>query len=88
MSRIELYMITPEATVYSEECYSVNLPGTEGRFEVLEGHMNLVSSIDEGVVEVRELDGRNVKRFNVSDGFVDVNPKRCTVLVERAEPIL
>jgi len=87
MSKITLQIITPEDMVYDGLCYSVNLPGSQGRFEVLEGHMNMVSSLEDGVVEIRELDGRTIKRLEVSDGFADVSPKRCIVMIESARAI-
>ena len=77
-------IVSPEAKVFEGECLQVSLPGSEGRFGVLHGHMNLVAALEAGEVEITFTD-KAPMIFKTSDGFVDINPERCTVLVEKAE---
>ncbi len=79
----ELHIVTPKAQVYTGLCKQVDLPGKEGRFGVLEGHMGLVATLEAGVVEVH-LDNGSIQKFAISEGIADVSPQRCVLLVERA----
>ena len=47
---LTLKIISPEREVLSEKVDLVELPGSQGRFEVLRDHAPLVSSLDEGVI--------------------------------------
>ncbi len=83
MSKIELQIVTPDDTVFSGYCSLVNLPGAKGRFEVLQGHMNLISTLESGVVYITaEKEQINIK---ISDGIADIAPMKCVVLVEDAQ---
>ncbi len=83
MSLFSFQIITPEAVVFETDCKEVDLPGSEGRFGVLSGHMNFVSSLVPGIVTIQLESGKNIT-FTISDGFADVTPESCTVLVEMA----
>ncbi|TDL99980.1 MAG: hypothetical protein C4K58_01675 [Flavobacteriaceae bacterium] len=45
-------IITPEKTLFEGEVDSINLPGTDGRFHILNHHAAIVSSLKEGIIEV------------------------------------
>lgn len=76
-------IVSPEGKLFEGEVNSVNLPGSEGRFGVLTGHMNLTSTIKPGVVRVRTPEG-SIQKFVVYDGIAEVNAKSCSLLVEKA----
>lgn len=78
-----LAIITPEGKLFDEEAVEVNLPGSEGRFGVLAGHMNLVSTLKPGVVEIRSKGDKDSKLMVVYDGLAEVNGESCSVLVEK-----
>ncbi len=84
MHHFVFQIITPEALIFEGNCWEVELPGTEGRFGVLMKHMNMVSSLKPGIVMVHSAEGGKMMKFAISDGFADVTPERCTVLVEMA----
>ena len=81
MSNLNLAIITPEGKLFEGEAEYVNLPGSEGRFEVLEKHMNFIASLIPGVVEI-SVSGVK-KHFIVFDGIAEVNASSCSVLVEK-----
>lgn len=83
LNEFQLAIITPEGTLYEKKAIDVNLPGSEGRFGVLAGHMNMVSSIKPGIVEVREKGSSNSHLFVVYDGIAEINAESCSVLVEK-----
>ena len=78
-------LVTPERLVRSEEVYMVVVPGTEGDFGVLEGHMPVMSTVrPDAALEIYATQGATPERLNVTGGFAEVNDKGLTVLAEAA----
>lgn len=78
-------LVTPERLVRSEEVYMVVVPGTEGDFGVLEGHMPVMSTVrPDAALEIYATQGSTPERLNVTGGFAEVNDKGLTVLAEAA----
>jgi len=83
MSSFALEILTPARRVFAGESESVVLPGTEGSFGVLAGHMPLLARLGAGRIMVRQ--GVQEHCFNCGPGVADVDPKHVTVLVDSAE---
>jgi F-type H+-transporting ATPase subunit epsilon len=78
-------LVTPERLVRSEEVHMVVVPGTEGDFGVLEGHMPVMSTIRaDASLEIYATPGAAPERLTVTGGFAEVNDKGLTVLAEAA----
>ncbi len=45
-------IITPEANVYAGEALSVQLPGLDGSFQILNGHAPIISALQNGKVKL------------------------------------
>jgi F-type H+-transporting ATPase subunit epsilon len=86
VDRIAFDLISPERLLLSEEAEMVTVPGTEGEFGVLAGHMPLISTLRPGVIDVRG-GTEGDARFFVVGGFAEVNPLKITVLAEEAIPM-
>ena len=75
--KITLRILSPEREVLSAEVDLVELPGSQGRFEVLKDHAPLISSLDKGVIRyVAQSESREVP---CPGGFVEVNQNVVTV---------
>jgi F-type H+-transporting ATPase subunit epsilon len=77
-------LVSPERRLISEPAKMVTIPGTEGDFGVLAGHMPLIATIRPGVVEVIAANDPVPRRIFIAGGFADVNGTSCTVLAEEA----
>jgi F-type H+-transporting ATPase subunit epsilon len=78
-------LVTPERLVRSEEVYMVTVPGTEGDFGVLEGHMPTMTTIrDDAALEIYASAGATPERLIIAGGFAEVNEKGLTILAESA----
>jgi F-type H+-transporting ATPase subunit epsilon len=77
-------IVAPNRVVYKETVTAVSVPGTAGGFQVLHSHAPLLSSIEVGIIKVRERDGREVL-FAASGGFAEMRDNVMVVLVEAAE---
>ncbi|MFH1006528.1 MAG: F0F1 ATP synthase subunit epsilon [Candidatus Latescibacterota bacterium] len=80
---IQLMVVTPDRVVLSEEVDRVEVPGSEGYFEVLPKHTPFLTSIKTGQVLYAK-DGRE-ELISTDGGFVEVLMDRVTILAETAE---
>jgi F-type H+-transporting ATPase subunit epsilon len=83
---LQFNLVTPEKTLISRPAEMVVVPGKEGDFGVMEGHMPLISSIRPGALEIYEGD-RVVESFFISSGFAEANNENLTVLANDAVPV-
>ena len=81
---MNLEILTPERKLFSAEVYGVQLPGTNGLFEILEKHAPLVSALKAGRVKVLKDKNNHLSYFDIQSGFVEVLNNRVVVLVEGA----
>ncbi len=77
---MQLEIITPEKNVYKGEVESINLPGSDGFFGLLNDHASLVSTLKEG--EIKIIENGNEQIFPVKGGVVEVNNNKVIVLAE------
>ncbi|MBX7225522.1 MAG: ATP synthase F1 subunit epsilon [Chitinophagales bacterium] len=77
---MELTIITPERKVFSGEAESVNLPGVEGRFQILNNHAAMICALGDG--ELRVKSGNEQLKFQIKSGIVEVVKNKISVLTE------
>jgi F-type H+-transporting ATPase subunit epsilon len=79
-------LVTPERLVRSEEVHMVVVPGSEGDFGVLEGHMPTMTTIrSDAELEIYASAGAAPEKLKITGGFAEVNEAGLTVLAEAAE---
>jgi F-type H+-transporting ATPase subunit epsilon len=76
-------VVTPDRKLLSAEADVVVLPGVEGQFGVLHGHVPFLSALDIGEMYYR--DGGKTEYLSVSGGFAEVTGKKVTIVAEAAE---
>lgn len=76
---MKLTIVSPEKVVYSGEVESVTVPGTKGRFEILNNHAPIVSTLTAGTVVCQ---GKEPLTLNILGGFVEVAHNEVSVCVE------
>ena len=81
--RVLLEIITPEKVALSEEVDSIIIPGVEGDFTVLPGHLALLSSIRIGVLTYKK--GEETAQFAVNEGTAEVGFDKVILLTETSE---
>lgn len=86
--KINFELVSPERLLATVEAEMVVVPGTEGNFAVMPGHMPLVSTLRPGALEIYEEDGAAPSaRYFVAGGFAEVALDNFTVLAETAIPL-
>ncbi len=84
--KVAFELASPEALLVSAAVDMVVVPGVEGDFGVLPGHAPFISAVRPGVIDIYQ--GEKIeRRLFVSDGFAEVNERRCTVLSSEAYPL-
>lgn len=82
---MNLEILTPEHKVYSGKVYGIQLPGTDGSFEILEKHAPLIASLGKGKMKVlKDKSMNNTETYDISAGFVEVLNDNVSVLIEDA----
>jgi F-type H+-transporting ATPase subunit epsilon len=81
---IKLEIVTPQATVVSEDAELVTLPAIEGQIGVYRHHMPLMTSIVPGEI-ILSKDGHE-RSLAVGEGIVEVTGDRIDVLTDMAIP--
>ncbi len=77
---MHLEILTPEKKVYSGEVTLVNLPGSDGSFEVLTNHAPIISALNKGVITIKGTEGE--QKVTVDGGVVEVLNNTIIVLAE------
>lgn len=78
---MKLEIIKPEQNVYDGEATSVVLPGLDGSLGILNNHAPLITTLQEGVIQVKTEDGKALA-FEVKGGTVEMLNNKLTVLAE------
>lgn len=79
-----LSVVAPDKSVVEETVRSVTVPGTEGYFGVLAGHVPLVAALKPGLLEY--VDGGGVKHFvYIGGGFAEIQAGKATVLADEGQ---
>jgi F-type H+-transporting ATPase subunit epsilon len=83
LDKIKLEIVTPERIVVAEDVDEVVLPGIEGEFGVLPGHIPFLTALKVGVLTYKK-EGVE-ENLAVSWGYVEVAHDSVKVLAETAE---
>lgn len=73
-------IITPDKILFEGTAKLLQLPGTGGLFEILNGHAPIIASLKEGTIKLEEEEGE--KRFEIKAGVVKAQKDEILVLVQ------
>jgi len=82
---MRLLILSPERTLLDTEVDVVDLPGDMGRFTVLRGHDNLISTLAAGSIRYLPAtagDDDERETLDIDGGFVEVRNNVITVCVD------
>jgi F-type H+-transporting ATPase subunit epsilon len=86
VDKISFDLVSPERLLLTEQAEMVTVPGTDGYFGVLAGHMPLISTLRAGMIEIKGGDHGEARYF-IRGGFAEVTTTKLTVLAEEALPM-
>ncbi len=81
-----LEIITPDEKIFEGEVESTILPGSDGSFQLLNGHAPMISSLRNGEVKIVSLVDKKKKEmsFEIGGGIVEVLNNKVVLLAESA----
>lgn len=85
MKDINLEIITPEKSVFSDNVDSITIPGTLGGFQVLKNHAPLMSTFEIGVITVKS--GDDEIYFVTGGGSIEVLNNKVLILADSTERV-
>jgi F-type H+-transporting ATPase subunit epsilon len=74
-------IITPDKKIFSGEVSLVQLPGTDGSFEILNNHAPIISTLAKGKIKIIDAE-KNTQFFEINSGVVEVQKNKIIVLAE------
>ncbi len=77
---LKIRIIAPDRLVFEGEVESVTLPGTMGRFTVLNNHAPIISSLEKGIIAYKDTNG--ITEVAVESGFAEVRDNTLSICVE------
>lgn len=78
--QLVLTIVSPEETLFDGTVNSVQVPGALGRFEILENHAPIISSLTSGVI-VYKTESESFS-LAIKSGFVEVEKNKVMICVE------
>jgi len=78
---MQVEIISPEKKIYTGEAKLIQLPGSDGSFEIMKDHAPLISSLQEGSIKVISNEGA-IQNFDVKGGIIEVLKNKVIVLAE------
>ena len=81
---LKLEIITPQATVFSEDVHMVTLPAIEGDLGVYPHHLHLITQLVPGEIVVNK-DGSD-RFLAVGEGLVEITAARVAIVTDMAIP--
>ena len=78
---MRLEIITPETKVFEGEVKSVQLPGINGKFEILNNHAPIISTLIAGQIRIVNGDDQR-ELFSINGGVIEMQNNNITVLAD------
>ncbi len=80
---LNVEIVTPQRIVYNGIASAVSVPGAKSPFQILNNHVPIVSSLVQGNVTVKEVNGTETI-FEISSGILEMHNNTVSVIVESA----
>lgn len=77
---LQLKIVSPEKVEYDGAAERILVPGTMGQFEILNDHAPIISTLQKGIVEYVNKEGKN--SLEILGGFVEVQKNQVSLCVE------
>lgn len=77
---LQLKIVSPEKIEYDGVVERILVPGTMGQFEILNDHAPIISTLQKGIVEYVNKEGKS--SLEILGGFVEVQKNQVSLCVE------
>lgn len=77
---MQLSIITANNTLFKGECKLVQMPGTDGLFEIMDRHAPMIALLGKGKIKVQDSDGKEFF-FDIKGGILKIIDNQAIILV-------
>lgn len=77
---MNLKIITPERQIFEGEADLVQLPGSDGLFEILKNHAPMIASLGKGKIKIGN--NNEYQYFEINGGVAEISNNEILVLAE------
>ena len=74
-------ILTPDKKIFEGNIKLIQLPGSNGSFEILNNHAPIISTLKGGTIKI-ELEDNSTENFEILSGVIEVLKNKIIVLVE------
>ena len=78
---MQLEILSPEKTLFTGEVDSVIFPGSQGKFQILNNHAPIISSLLQGNIDYK-INSKN-NQVEIKRGIVEVLKNKISALIEQ-----
>ena len=78
---MRLEITTPDKQIFNCDAVLVQLPGSDGLFEILQNHAPMIAALGPGKIKVQDEAGK-LQFFDIKGGVCEVLENKITVLAE------
>lgn len=78
---MKLNIITPEDTLYEGDVKSVQLQGTDGKFQLLNNHAPIISALSKGKVKITDMNDQSIV-FEINGGLIEMSKNKIQILAQ------
>ena len=78
---MKLEITSPDKQIFSGDAELVQLPGSDGLFEILHNHAPMIAALGKGKIKVQDQDGK-LQFFEIKGGVCEVKDNVILVLSE------
>ncbi|MFD0931526.1 F0F1 ATP synthase subunit epsilon [Psychroflexus salinarum] len=91
---MHLEIVSPEQIILSEEVKSVNVPGINGEFQILDNHAPVVSVLQKGTIKLdssvtlpkkskdKFYEKDSKLNFDISGGVIELQDNKVVILID------
>lgn len=78
---MQLEILSPEKTLFTGEVDSVIFPGSQGKFQILNNHAPIISSLAQGNIDYKI--NSKINQVEIKRGIVEVLKNKISALIEQ-----
>ena len=78
---MQLKILSPEKTLFTGEVDSVIFPGSQGKFQILNNHAPIISSLSQGNIDYKINSKTN--QIEIKRGIIEVLKNKISALIEQ-----
>lgn len=78
---MKLEILTPDKSLYSGDVKVIKVPGSKGSFEVLNNHAPIISTLENGMIDITSMNGKT-SHIEITGGVIEVKKNEVIVLAD------